>query len=272
MDGAHATPWTDCHNHLLGWPAAELGRVVARMADAGVVRWVANATREAEWAAAGDMAAVWPDRALAAVGIHPWHAGEAEPGWEERLCGWLERHPAATVGECGLDGSVAVDPAVQRRVLRAQLRLARALARVVTIHCVRAWGWLLEDLAEEPPPPRFLLHGYRGSLETARQLARMGAWFSFHGSFLEPRCGKVLEVFRRLPADRIVLESDAPPQPPEHGWLGSPGDPARLPDVGAGLAAALGMTADDLARQIEDNATRLWWGGSNPGAPTSPSA
>lgn len=260
MDGSPATTWTDCHNHLLGWPTAELGRVVARMTAAGVAHWVANATCEAEWQAAGEMAAAWPGRALVAVGIHPWQAGEAAPGWEERLCGWLERHPAATVGECGLDGSVAVDPEVQRRVFRGQLRLARALGRVASLHCVRAWGWMLEVLAEEPPPPRFLLHGYRGSLETARQLARMGAWFSFHGSFLEPRCAKVLEVFRRLPTDRIVLESDAPLQPPLTGWLDSPGDPAWLPDVGAGLAAALGMSAGELARQVEDNATRLWQG------------
>ena len=252
--------WIDCHNHLQEASLGAAPPLLAAMAGAGVLRAVVNATCEAEWAAVAALAAAYPQTLVPAFGIHPWHAHEAGAQWQRRLRGLLEQLPQAGVGECGLDRWVAV-PAVaaQVPVLVAQLRIARELQRTVTIHCVRAWGLLLETVAAEAPLPPFVLHSYSGSLEMARRLLPLGAYFSFSGRGLQPRQAAVLEVFRQLPRARILLETDAPemlPPPPylTHPLPGQRNHPANLPAIGGGLARALGMSAEALAELTTSNA------------------
>ena len=262
MEPKDAPRWTDCHNHVQLLPMADSDAVLAAMSRVGVVRCVVNATREEEWGAVEELAVAWPERVVPAFGIHPWHAGKVATGWEERLRSLLARHPGAGVGECGLDGLAAVAQPVQRQVFETQLGIARELGRVLTIHCVGGWNGLFEALTKEPPPPRFLMHAYSGSVETALRLARMGAWFSFNGSFLEARRRKAVETFRKLPLGRVVVETDAPTGLPPTEWVSHPlpgqaNHPANLPRIGIGLAAALGREVDELAERMERNAVEL---------------
>ena len=115
------------------------------------------------------------------------------------------------------------------------------------------------DLLAETPPPRFLLHSYGGSLETARRLLPLGAWFSVSGHFLHPRKAAALEVFRHLPRTRILIETDAPDMRPPDACTTIPLDdnlnhPANLPAIGRALAAGLGMDAGDFADLTRHNA------------------
>ena len=200
-----------------------------------------------------------PDLVVPAFAIHPWHAHTAASGWSERLACLLERHPRAGIGECGLDTRVAAPSLdIQRPVLREHLRLARELKRPVTIHCLKAWGALI-DLLLEMPPPRFLLHSFGGSLETARRLIPLGAYFSCSGHFLHARKTAALEVFRHLPHARILIETDAPDMRPPDACVTISLDrglnhPANLPAIGQALAAALGMPAADLGALTRLNA------------------
>ena len=144
----------------------------------------------------------------------------------------------------------------------AQLELAREMRRAVTIHCLKAWGPLIDALAE-CPPPRFLMHSYGGSIETARRLLPLGAYFSFSGHFLHPRKAAALEVFRQLPHDRILLETDAPDMlPPDeiisHPLTGKLNHPANLPSIGRALATVLGMEAEEIAELIRANAHAMF--------------
>jgi TatD DNase family protein len=251
--------WTDSHNHLHDPRLGDASPVIAAMKAAGVGRCVVNATCEADWAAVGNLALAHPDFILPAFGIHPWKAHTATDGWRERLEDLLDKHPHATLGECGLDKWVSFPPMeVQLPVFRAQLALSRRTGRPPAIHCLRVWGLLLESLAAQPPP-RFLMHSFGGSLETARQLAPMGAWFSFSGHFLHPHKAAMLDVFRQLPRDRILLETDAPDMLPPAEIIRHPlpdhlNHPANLPAIGRALAAALGMPADELADLTRANA------------------
>ncbi len=252
--------WTDAHNHLqdprLGNPAP----IIAAMKLTGVTRCVVNATREADWTAVENLATTYPDFIVPAFGIHPWHAHTTGPGWLEKLATLLEKHPRAAIGECGLDQWLTDPPReIQRPVFINQLRLARELDRPLTIHCLKAWGALLDAFAEAPPPSRFLMHSFGGSIESARRLIPLGAFFSFSGHFLHPRKAAVLEVFRQLPHDRILLETDTPDMLPPaefitHPLPGNHNHPANLPAIGQALAAALGMTPEALAELTRDNA------------------
>ena len=257
--------WIDVHNHLQdprlgGDPAA----LIATMREAGVVRCVVNATGEHDWAAVARLAEAFPDFVVPAFGVHPWRAHEVTPGWQSRLKRWIETFPSASLGECGLDGWVA-GPAVEVQVpvFRDQLALARELGCPVTIHCLKAWGPLFEVFGEAGVPDRVLMHSFGGSVETARRLLRWSVWFSFSGYFLEPRKASVLEVFRQLPRDRILVETDAPDMVPPAGWVthcldGGWNHPANLPAVARGLAMALEIPDDEWAGMLRDNVRRCF--------------
>lgn len=256
--------WTDAHNHLQDPRLGDPLPVIAAMRDAGIRRCVVNATCEADWSAVEALAAAHPDLVIPSFGIHPWHAHEASNGWQRRLEKLLENHPLAGVGECGLDqwvSSPSID--VQMPVFLDQVEIARRLDRPLTVHCLKAWGPLI-DAFSRSAPPRFLMHSFGGSIEIARRLIPLGARFSCSGYFLHQRKAAALDVFRQLPEDRILLESDAPDMaPPEnlrsHHLPGSLNHPANLPETGRQVAALLGMDANDFAA-LADRNTTAWLG------------
>jgi TatD DNase family protein len=256
--------WTDAHNHLQDPRLGDPAPVISAMQAAGVERCVVNATREDDWAAVENLALAYPDFVVPAFGIHPWQAHTAAEGWMDRLAVMLEKHPQASIGECGLDQWVSSPPIeVQRPVFIGQLRLARETDRPLTIHCLKAWGAMLDALSETPPPSRFLMHSFGGSIEIARRLIPLGAYFSLSGYFLHERKSAVHEVFRKLPRDRILLETDAPDMRPPHHHLTHPlpenlNHPANLPSIGNALAASLGMSPENLAELTRTNAARCF--------------
>lgn len=254
--------WTDAHNHLQDPRLGDPTPVIATMRAAGVARCVTNATRETDWPAVEALALAHPDFVSPAFGIHPWQAHTVTDGWLDRLVKLLEIHPHATIGECGLDQRVSSPPfAVQLPVFLAQLRLAHKIQRPLTIHCLKAWNALFDAFSEAPPPPTMLLHSFGGSIEIARRLIPFCAYFSFSGHFLHPRKAAVLEVFRQLPHDRILLETDAPDMRPPDSLISHPipnslNHPANLPTIGRALAAALKISPEKLAGLTRDNSTR----------------
>ena len=256
--------WIDSHNHLQDPCLGNSGPVIAAMKKAGVNRCVVNATRESDWAAVAALAAAEPDFISPAFGIHPWHAHTVTNGWQKRLVELLVKHPHASVGECGLDQWIA-EPRleIQRPVFLDQLCLAREMGRPITIHCLKAWSALFDSFAETPPPPQFLMHSFGGSIEVARRLIPLGAYFSFSGHFLHPRKYSVIEVFRQLPPDRILLETDAPDMLPPQESITHPlqekyNHPANLPAIGQSFAAAFMIPAETLALLTHENARRCF--------------
>jgi TatD DNase family protein len=253
----------DSHNHLqspkLGKPASEL---IAQMREAGITGCVANATREADWEAVEALAREFHGFVFAAYGIHPWYADTVAAGWEERLREKLSADPTASVGEVGVDGwvdSPGMD--VQLPVFVKQAELAAEMGRVMTVHCLKAWEPLFAamDLAVAWPE-KFLMHSFGGSVEIAERLLKKGAWFSFSGHFLHPRKAKVLDVFRKLPVDRILLETDAPDMMPPQSLVAFPladgvNHPANLGRIAEAFTAEMG--GDALAR-VRENGTSFW--------------
>lgn len=260
------TAWIDAHHHLQDSRLRDPGLILGAMAAAGVVASVVNATFEGDWRLVEELAEANPERVWPAYGVHPWKAHTVTAGWVERLRIMLEADPRASVGEIGLDQWVT-EPGieVQRTAFKEQLSLARELGRPATIHCLKAWGPLFEVFDACAPPPGFLMHSFNGSIEVARRLLPMGAYFSFSGNFLHQRKAKVVEVFQQLPKDRILLETDAPDMLPPDTAISHPladevNHPANLPAIGEQLAKLLGMTADELAGVTSENARRLMGG------------
>jgi len=256
--------WTDSHNHLHDTRLPEPVDVIREMKSVGISHCVVNATSEEDWRSVETLALSQPEFVYPAFGIHPWKAHLAKEGWQMRLIELLEKHPHASLGECGVDRWVSQPSLeIQLPVFTDQLRVARELERPVTIHCLKAWNGLFEAFEKEAPPPAFLMHSFGGSIEIARRLIPLGAYFSFSGYFLHSRKRAVMDVFRQLPKDRILLETDAPDMLPPSGQITHPlenshNHPANLPSIGAALAALLGMQPHELAALTTDNARCLF--------------
>ena len=206
----------DAHNHLQA-PVLKnhFDRILEEMAEAGVGRCVVNGTREEDWPAVAELHHRHPALVHPSFGLHPWYAAGRSGQWLATLRQFLEDHPGAGVGECGLDRwKKGHDLEDQRRVLAPQVELATSLDRPLTLHCLLAWGPLADFLRSTPLPARgFLLHAYGGSRELVPAFTALGAYFSFSGYFLQARKSAQREVFREIPADRLLLETDAPAMP-----------------------------------------------------------
>ena len=158
----------------------------------------------------------WPanhPQVIPSFGYHPWYVKERSPDWQQALLRHLEAVPSA-VGEVGLDRWVKdYDLAQQQEVFVWQLRLAAERNLPLSIHCLQAWGPLLDILRAEPRPAcGFLLHSYGGAAELVAPLTELGAYFSLPGYFAHERKTRQREAFLKVPPDRLLIETDAPDQ------------------------------------------------------------
>ncbi|HEX2852838.1 MAG TPA: TatD family hydrolase [Opitutaceae bacterium] len=274
----------DAHNHLQDeWLAPHRAQVFADLAAAGVHRVVANGTSESDWAAVEALAAETA-LTLPSFGLHPWDAGNRSSAWLEKLRGHLDANPSAGVGEIGLDRWILDrarpdDPRLkglrrapleeQTEVFLAQLELAAQRNLPASIHCLDAFGPLYDLLRREKLPARgFLLHAYSGPAEMVAGFAKLGAYFSFNGAFLDPRKQRLRDLYAVIPADRLLVETDAPAMrlpadrekfPPLLAADGSPANhPANVAVTYSALAALRATPLDSLAAQVEKNFRRLF--------------
>ncbi|HET7099701.1 MAG TPA: TatD family hydrolase, partial [Terriglobia bacterium] len=209
----------DAHNHLQDERLDVFRRAaISSAAAAGVTQMVVNGSGEADWPAVAALAEVCP-MVIPSFGYHPWYTRERTPAWQQVLERFLKDWPSAGVGEIGLDRWIKdFDSVDQEGAFVPQLHLAAALNRPASLHCLKAWGRLLEILKAEPLPAcGFLLHSFGGPHAMISPLADLGAYFSLPGYFAHERKARQREAFRHVPADRLLIETDAPDQllPPE---------------------------------------------------------
>jgi TatD DNase family protein len=203
----------DAHNHLqddrFGGRQPEL---LAACARTGVARMVVNGACEADWPQVLARARQSPV-VLPSFGYHPWYLHERTADWLKNLETFLDATPSA-IGEIGLDRWKPDLPyAGQEEAFVAQLHLAAARNRPASIHCLQTWGRLLEILqAESRPACGFLLHSYGGPVEMVKTFTDLGAYFSLPGYYAHERKARQRETFRHIPADRLLIETDAPDQ------------------------------------------------------------
>jgi TatD DNase family protein len=258
----------DAHNHLQDDRfAGRQAELLAACEKAGVAGMVVNGACEEDWPQVLALARQ-SKRVLPSFGYHPWYLHERTADWLKNLENFLDQVPSA-VGEIGLDRWKPDLPYEgQETAFLAQLQIAAERNLPVSIHCLQAWGRMLELLQTNSRPAcGFVLHSYGGPAEMIPAFAKLGAYFSFPGYFLNERKLRQREIFRKVPADRLLIETDAPDQhlPPEkilHPLAGADGrslnHPGNLPAVYAGLAEFVGEPTESLAARVEANFLRLF--------------
>jgi TatD DNase family protein len=196
--------------------------------------------------------------AWAAPGLHPLAAGEWCPESERELQRLLVEPKVVAIGEIGLDALLpSPSLAVQEQAFRAQLRLAIAAGRPVLIHCRQATERLLEILREEGAEQvGGIFHAFSGSVETALQGIRLGFAIGVGGTVTYPNARRLPEVVQMVPAEWLVLETDAPDLAP-HPHRGEVNHPAWLPLVAQRVGELRGWSEAETARITTENAKRI---------------
>ncbi|CAL9776265.1 unnamed protein product [Musa acuminata subsp. burmannicoides] len=204
----------DAHCHLQDRRIASVAPQLIRTAlDSGVQRFVVNGVSEMDWHIVKQMGDEYPS-IIPCFGLHPWYVNERSPNWFKSLREFLAETPGAAVGEIGLDkGAHAknIDFGEQVDVFRQQLELAKVLEKPVSVHCLRAFGDLLEIMLSTGPfPAGVILHSYIGSAELVPGLAKLGSYFSFSGHLTSMKPEKAKKMLKSVPRDRILIETDSP--------------------------------------------------------------
>lgn len=246
------TSWTDTHCHLQydGIPEGALERAT----EAGVGRVVCIGTDVDQSKAAIEVAAASPGRVWATVGLHPHEATAGTDG----LLPLLDAPRVVGIGECGLDYFYDHSPRdVQRAAFAAQIALARVHDLTLVIHTRDAWDDTFGILLSEGVPERVVFHCFSGGRDEARRALAIGAYLSFSGIVTFKKADDVREAARASPANRLLIETDAPYLAPEP-HRGSRNEPAMAAVVGRAVAALRHDDPEELAAVTTDNAKAVF--------------
>ena len=195
-----------------------------------------------------------------ALGIHPMYVDRAADDALDALRSALvERHddPAlVAVGEIGLDHFVpGLDRERQARFLRAQLKLAREFELPVILHVRQAQDLVLKHLREARVAGG-IAHAFNGSTQQARAFTELGFALGFGGAMTFERALRIRGLARELPAQALVLETDAPDIPP--AWLRrTRNEPRELSRIAPVLAELRGLSIAEIAQITTENACRV---------------
>jgi TatD DNase family protein len=250
----------DSHCHL-DFPdfADDLDAIVARAEAAGISRIVTISTRVSRIQGLLDITARFPN-VYCSVGTHPHHADEEDGILPEELID-LTKHPkVVALGEAGLDNFYEDgSPQAQERGFRAHIAAARATGLPLVIHTREAdegCGRVLEDEMAKGPF-RAVLHCYTGGRELAMKAIDMGLSISFTGILTFKKSQALRDLAAELPADRIMVETDAPYLAPGK-FRGKRNEPSYVVETAKVLAEARGVSLEEISRQTSENFFRLF--------------
>ncbi len=242
-----------CHLNYKGL-AEDQPAILERARAAGVVAMLNIATREREWDAVLATAEREPD-VWATIGIHP-HEADEHPHIDTARLVARARHPRVVgIGESGLDYYYDhSDRAHQQASFRAHLAACRETGLPIVVHTRDAEDDTLAILADEWGKGAFpgVIHCFTASGAFADAALAMGFYISISGIVTFRNARDLQETAARLPAERLLIETDAPfLAPVPH--RGRTGEPAYVADTCRFLAALRGEDADDLAATTRAN-------------------
>jgi TatD DNase family protein len=250
----------DSHCHL-DFPdfKDELDGVVGRAKDAGVGRMVTISTRVRRLPDLLAISRRFPD-VFCSVGTHPHHAHEElDIGAEELATLAADPHVVA-VGEAGLDYHYDNSPRdAQEQGFRAHIAAARETGLPLVIHSRDADDDMAAILRQESGEGAFpaVLHCFTGGRELAFTGIDLGLYVSFTGILTFKKSDELRAIAAALPADRILVETDAPYLAPGK-YRGKRCEPSYVTETAKVLADVRGVSPDEIGRQTTENFFRLF--------------
>ena len=249
----------DSHCHL-DFPQlqADLDGVLARMSDNGVHHALTISTTLATFPAVLSVAKshrnVW-----CSAGVHPDEQADGrEVGFDE-LVRMAQDERVVAIGETGLDYfRVEGDTEWQRERFRVHIRAARALAKPLVIHTREAAADTLRILDEEGAREvGGVMHCFTETWDVAQAAMDLGFHISFSGIVTFKNAKDLKEVAKRVPLERMLVETDSPYLAPVP-HRGESNQPAYVRHVAEEIARLRGIAFDDVARATTANFFRLF--------------
>jgi TatD DNase family protein len=251
----------DSHCHLdMDDLAADRAGVLERARHAGVATMItigAGGPMECNHAAV--RMAARHDQVVAAVGTHPHDATTVDDHAIGVIRALAENPGVVAIGESGLDYHYDNSPrAVQRDAFRRFAALARGLKLPLVVHLREADDDALAILREEHASETGgVIHCFSSSADRARQFLDLGFYLSFSGIVTFKSADAIREAARVTPADRILVETDAPFLAPIP-FRGRRNEPALVVQTARCLAELRGETIEVFARRSAENTRRLF--------------
>jgi TatD DNase family protein len=246
----------DSHTHLDACepPNADL---VAAAEAAGVTRIVTVGTDGASCRAALAAAEDFP-QVYAAIGRHPSEATGFDDADLAELEALASHERCVAIGETGLDYYRDYAPREdQRRAFEAQIELARACDKPLVIHTRAADDDTLEVLESRAGGVRVILHCFSMASRVEECLRHEGWWFSFAGNTTYPRADDLRTAALRVPAERLLVETDAPYLSPQ-AVRGEPNEPANVVRTAQAIAVERRVSYAELERSVERAAAAVF--------------
>ena len=250
--------YVDSHCHL-DFPelAAELPALLEAMAAARVTHALCIAVNLPDWPAVHALAMAHPNL-YATVGVHPDSEGTPEPT-VDALVALAGQPKVVAIGETGLDYfRLTGDLAWQRDRFRVHIRAARRAGKPMVVHTRAAGADTLSIMRDENARDAGgVMHCFTETWEVAHAALDLGFHISFSGIVTFKNAVELKEVARRVPLDRMLIETDSPylaPMP----FRGKRNQPAWVRYVGEAVAQLRGVPVDAIARATSENFFRLF--------------
>ena len=246
---------THCHISDEAFAGDEEG-YISRAQEVGVEIMLQPDVDSKERKAMFDLADRHPGVLYPMLGLYP---GSVDQGWKEEIDRMMEYSDRSVValGEIGLDYYYGKEFAKeQKEALDWQLDYAAQRSLPVNIHLRDAMGDFL-DILRRHKGLKGNMHAYSGSYESFLELQRLGDWYIGVGGVVTFKKASLAEVVRRVPLERIVLETDAPYLTPVP-FRGRRNESSYIPFIAAKVAELKGVTIDEVAEVTTSNARNLF--------------
>lgn len=248
----------DSHCHLTYEPLAGQLQDVLRRAGAAGVGGILTIGTTIDDSRAASTLAMTHDNVACAVGVHPSHAHEAPADVATALADLVGEPGVVAVGETGIDlyhDTTHVDR--QRLVFIEQMRLAQQVGKPIVIHSRNAVDECLAVMADFPDVPA-VFHCFTGTMSEADRVLDRGHYLGFTGPVTYKKSHELREIVRRVPADRLLVETDAPYLSPEPMRGKFPNEPAWVMHTAAAVAEVRGVAIEEIDRLTTANCRNLF--------------
>lgn len=249
----------DTHSHLYDEAfASEEDDAVARAVEAGVTRIILPDIDSQSRDSMFSLADRHPGVIFPCLGLHPTSVGA---DWQEELSrmeSYIDRKIWA-IGEIGMDCYWSKDfIREQQEVMRIQLGMAAKRDLPVIIHSRESTELIINILKDcRHLGLKGVFHAFSGSIETFRELQKLGDWYIGIGGVLTYKKASIAETVRNIPLDRIILETDSPYLTPVP-YRGKRNESSYIPHIASRLAELTSTTLDEVAETTTRNARKLF--------------
>jgi TatD DNase family protein len=248
----------DSHCHL-DFPdlAEDIDGVLGRMRAAGVAQALCISVNLEAWPRVRDLAAHYP-HLHATVGVHPDEEAGEDPS-VERLVGLAGTPKVVAIGETGLDYyRQSGDTEWQRQRFRRHIRAAREVGKPLVVHTREAALDTLTIMREERAAEvGGVMHCFTEGLEVAEAAMELGFYISFSGIVTFKNAEALREVVRRVPKERLLVETDAPYLAPVP-FRGKRNEPAYVRHVAEKVAELKNMSIEEVEEVTSTNFSQLF--------------